>query len=108
MIYLASPYNHPDECVRALRFDLACRAAADLIRSGRIVYAPIAHCHPIILYGLPTDWSFWERADRAFMGVCEEVVVLMLDRWETSEGVQREIQIAADMRKPVRFIEATM
>jgi hypothetical protein len=33
MIYLASPYSHPDPLVRKARFDAACRATADLIRA---------------------------------------------------------------------------
>ena len=45
MIYLASPYSHPDPSVREQRFQNACRIAAELMRSGRIVYSPVAHSH---------------------------------------------------------------
>jgi hypothetical protein len=34
---------------------------------------------------------------------CDEVVVLMLDGWERSEGVQAEIRIAEALGKPVRY-----
>ena len=40
MIYLASPYSHPDPAVREERFREACRAAAKLISLGRIVSRP--------------------------------------------------------------------
>lgn len=34
MIYLASPYTHVDPAVRELRFAIASRVAAELIRAG--------------------------------------------------------------------------
>ncbi len=105
MIYLASPYSHPDSAVREQRFRAVCQAAARLMRKGEVVFSPIAHGHPIALHGLPTDWRFWERHDREQLMRCDEVVVLMLDGWRESEGVQAEIRIAAEFRKPVRYLE---
>jgi len=34
MIYLASPYSHPDPAVRAERYRAACRATAALLLAG--------------------------------------------------------------------------
>jgi len=109
LIYLASPYSHPDERVRQQRFDAACQATAALMRAGLIVFSPIAHSHPLTRYGLPGDWQFWERYDRAHMEVCTGLAVLMLDGWKESKGVQAEIAIARQLSKPVIFIaqEAT-
>ncbi|MCP4786571.1 MAG: DUF1937 family protein [Fuerstiella sp.] len=36
---------------------------------------------------------------------CDEVVVLTLDGWRNSEGVQAEVRIAAELGKPVRYLE---
>ena len=105
MIYLASPYSHSDAHVREQRFRAVCRAAARLMRNGDVVFSPIAHGHPIALHGLPTDWRFWERHDREQLARCDEVIVLMLDGWRDSEGVQAEIRIAAELGKPVRYLE---
>ena len=105
MIYLASPYSHPDAAIREERFHAACVAAAQLMRAGNIVFSPIVHSHPIALQGLPTDWRFWERHDREHLARCDEVVVLMLDGWQESEGVLAEIRIAAELLKPVRYLE---
>jgi hypothetical protein len=104
MIYLASPYSHPDPTVREQRFRAACLAAAQLVSAGHIVFSPIAHGHPIALCGLPTDWRFWEPFDRHLLARCDEVVVLMLDGWETSVGVREEIRIARELGKPVRYL----
>ncbi|MCX7428986.1 MAG: DUF1937 family protein [Planctomycetia bacterium] len=94
MIYLASPYSHRDAGVRQERFEAACRTAAVLIRQGKTVFSPIAHSHAICRHGVPLDWRFWQRHDRRYLDVCDEVVVLMLDGWRESVGVQAEIAIA--------------
>jgi hypothetical protein len=105
MIYLASPYSHPDPAVREARFQAACRATAELMRAGRVVFSPIAYTHPLTAFALPTDWAFWETCDRQFLQQCEEVVVLTLDGWQQSVGVQAEIRLAAKLAKSVSFLE---
>ena len=104
IIYLASPYSHPDPAVREQRFHAACRAAVALLHAGRVVFSPIAHSHPLAQHSLPGNWQFWEQYDRKFLERCDEVVVLMLDGWEESVGVQAEIRIARELGKPVRYL----
>ena len=104
MIYLASPFTHVDPAIRQQRFEAACRAAAALICRGQTVFSPIAHSHAICRYGVPLDWQFWQRHDRRYLDVCDEVVVLMLDGWRESIGVQAEITIARELGKPVTFL----
>ena len=104
MIYLASPYAHPDPAVREARYQAACRATAELMRGGRAVFSPIVHSHPLTAFGLPTNWAFWERCDRQYLERCDELVVLMLDGWPQSVGVQAEIKLATEMAKPVSFL----
>ena len=104
MIYLASPYSHPDSEVREQRFQEVCFAAARLLVAGYAVFSPIVHGHPLVGCGLPIDWPFWERFDRDHLLRCDEVVVLMLDGWRESVGVAAEIQIAGELGKPVRYL----
>jgi nucleoside 2-deoxyribosyltransferase len=104
LIYLASPFSHPDHLVRRQRFEAACRAAAELIRQGKIVFSPIAHSFNVCAYGVPLDWRFWEKHDRRFLEACDEVIVLTIDGWLESVGVQAEIDIAQELGKPVSFL----
>ena len=90
MIYLASPYSHPDPAVRHERR----RVAASLLT---------AQGHPLVEHGLPTHWGFWERFDREHLERCDEVAVLMLDCWRESVGVQAEVRIAVELGKPVWY-----
>jgi hypothetical protein len=104
MIYLCSPFTHADPAVRQQRYEAVCRAAAALICQGKTVFAPIAHSFGICAYGVPGDWQFWQRHDRRYLEVCDEVVVLMLDGWRESVGIQAEIAIARELGKPVTYL----
>lgn len=104
MIYLASPYTHSDPSVREARFDAACLATAELVRSGHVVFSPIVHGHPLVRFGLPVEWEYWERFDREHLRRCDQMVVLMLDGWRESRGVQAEIDLAIEMDLPIRYL----
>ncbi len=109
VIYLACPYSDPDPLVRKARFDVATSVAADLIRSGRVVYSPITMTHPIdmVLAGeantLGSD--YWVAFDEAFMEMCSEMVVIQLDGWQRSTGIHREISYFTEHKKPIRYID---
>jgi len=105
-IYLACPYSHPDAFFRHRRFEAVNKAAADLLKTGNIVFSPISHTHPVALAAdLPLGWNFWCDFDRSFLEWCDEVVVLCLPGWTESTGVMNEIAIARELCRPVRFIE---
>jgi nucleoside 2-deoxyribosyltransferase len=105
LVYLASPYSHPDPAFREQRFQAACRAVIEFLRAGQPVFSPIVHSHALVEHGLPTDWRFWERFDRTHLARCDEVVVLMLDGWQESVGVAAELDIATTLGKPIRYLE---
>ena len=105
MIYLASPYSHPDAQVREARFHAACRRTAEMTRAGQLVYSPIVHSHPLAALGLPNDWPFWAEHNRAMLERCDALAVLTLPGWEESRGVAAEVEIATALRLPVRYDE---
>lgn len=106
LIYVACPYSHHDPAVRAERFGRANYYSARMMAAGLLVFSPISHTHPIALAGdLPKGWDFWERYDRAYLGICRALVVLCLPGWEQSKGVQAEIKIMDDLKRPVWYIQ---
>ena len=63
-----------------------------------------ARAQTLVEYGLPTDWAFWQNFDRTYLDRCDEAIVLMIEGWQRSVGVQAEIVLARELGKPVRFL----
>lgn len=106
LIYLASPYSHPDPAMRVARFESACRATSRLMKTGMLVFSPIAQSHSVAIHGgTPVDWAFWEAYDTAVLAGCGKLLVLKLDGWDRSVGVGAEINIMLRAGKPVEYIE---
>src|SRR5579862_7472603 len=99
MMYLASPYTHPDAGVRERRYLFACLAAAFLRSAGHVVFAPIEHGHSLPARGWQTDWAFWKSFDTPILVHCDRLLVLAIDGWQTSVGVRAEIEIAGRLGK---------
>jgi hypothetical protein len=106
IVYLGSPYSHPDPVVREARFQAVCQAAAHLMRAGLHVFSPIAHAHPIALAGsLPGDWKYWQSYDEAILSSCRALTILKLDGWEQSTGLQEEIKIAVSLGLSIEYVD---
>lgn len=67
-------------------------------------FRPVAHSHPIAQHGVPTTWQFWAMVDREYLSKCDVLAVLMLPGWHESVGVQAEIGIARELRRPVVYL----
>lgn len=106
LIYLASPYSHPDSRVREKRYRDVCSVAGDLMKQGYLIFSPIAHSHSIAeMCELPTNWEYWSAHDHAMLSNCEKLIVLKLDGWDKSVGVAAEVKIAEEMGIPVDYMD---
>lgn len=104
ILYLASPYSHPDDAVVQRRYKMACRAAAVLIQQGWTVFSPIAHSHPIAETGIVGRTSdVWITMDLEILAHCERLLVLTLQGWEDSVGVAQEIAEATRLGIPIEY-----
>ncbi len=108
LVYLASPYTHPDVSVRIARFDAAALASAEIIKAGLNVFSPIVHSHPLTQHGLNGDWQTWIEVDHDWIRRCDEVWVLMLRGWQQSVGVRAEIRFAGEIGRPVRYLSSAI
>ena len=104
-IYLAIPYSHKDDEVKELRYEIANCISAYLMRMGAIVFSPITHSHPLVKYGLPTDYKYWKTQDESFMDICTSIIVITLDGYEESNGVNSEIMYMTNSGKPVHYLD---
>lgn len=106
IVYLACPYSDLDPSVMKSRFKAVTRVAARMMSEGIHVFSPISHGHPIAMVGgLPTDWNFWEIHNRTMLFCCHRLVVLRLDGWKESVGVQAEIEIMKEWGCPVEYVD---
>jgi hypothetical protein len=108
-IYLASPYTDDDPDVRQRRFEVVCRVAGELMEEGHIVFSAIAHGHSVETIGMegPAGHDFWMRQCVGMLERAEKLVVLTLDGWEVSRGVQEEIEFALRRGIPTEYRPAT-
>lgn len=105
MIYLASPYSHPDLLIMKTRFLIAEQVVAKMLQARRHVYSPIVHCHELAQkYELPTDFAFWKSYNFDFLRRADSLVVLQIKGWEESKGVTAELDFARTVGIDVTYL----
>ena len=102
LAYLATPYSKYPKG-KAIAFIDACVLTARLLRAGVNAYSPIAHAHPIAVYGLicPLDHNFWLPFDELMLDRCDSLIVAHLDGWDQSYGIAHEIKYFERAGKPI-------
>jgi hypothetical protein len=102
MIYLASPYSHPDPAVRTYRFQAARAFTWHHHRLGSVIFSPIVYGHQFACdFQAPTDAASWAHFNESILEVASEVWVLRLSGWDQSIGIMREIEFAENFSIPV-------
>lgn len=104
MIYLASPYSHPDPAIRWRRYHAAARFVAQEIWLGTPLFSPICYAHHMANeHGLPLDAESWRPFNEYMIRNSYEMWVLRSPGWEESLGVNMEIDFAHQLNIPVIF-----
>jgi hypothetical protein len=105
LTYVACAYSDDDPAIRLARFEVANRASGWLMRQGYVCVSPISHTHPIAeCCELPRGWDFWRTFDHTYLALSCRIVVLLIDGWRESVGVQAEIAIARAMGIDVEYL----
>lgn len=102
LAYLATPYSKYPGSIAAAFVD-ASKLAARLMLAGVRVYSPIAHTHPLALYGNldPLDHRIWLPFDEAMMAKADVLIVAHMVSWETSKCIAHEVEYFALANKPI-------
>lgn len=103
MIYLASPYSHPDPLIQRTRFLIAEQFVAHTLKKENLlIFSPIVYCHKLAVdNGLPTDANFYLHFNMNVLRRSEAMYLLKLKGWEESKGVTLEINLAKMLLIPV-------
>lgn len=99
--YMATPYSNYQHG-RTQAAALAILETGRLHQGGLLVYSPIAHSHAIAEgCQIVGEFQQWQAFDHALIWPAIGVLVLRMDGWRESTGVQAEIKYAALLDKPV-------
>jgi hypothetical protein len=106
LVYLGTPYSKYPAGIEAAFCDAAALTSRLLV-AGVKVYSPIAHTHPIAIYGKldPYDHKIWLPFDQAIMNAAKAMIVAKMEGWDTSFGIKHEIEYFTGARKPVFYLD---
>ena len=109
LVYLGTPYTKFPDGIEAA-FIAAAQITAALLRRGVKVYSPIAHTHPVAVYGRidPLDLSIWLPFDEAMMARSDALLVAQMESWEISKGLAHEVDYFLTHDKPVLYLDPKM
>ena len=106
LYYLGAPYTSPDQQVVNSRVDAIDTFLSHALLTGADVFSPITYGHLMCLrFDLPRSWDFWKRFDLEMLRRSDCFLILALDGWEKSVGLQAEIECAIDLSIPREYIE---
>lgn len=105
MKYLAAPYGHPDKKVTQARMEAVYAMAAKLMIEGEHVTTPLFMHEVVTRHSLPGDFQFWREYCHDMLKCCDEMIILCLNGWEESEGVNDEIKFCIIHNIPCRYLE---
>lgn len=95
-VFLSAPYTCDDTLLRNYRVSEINAYAAELMLAGAVVFSPISMTHPISHFTHePCTHDFWLRQSLAFIPWADVLVVLRLQGFDTSVGVNAERSRAA-------------
>ena len=108
MVYVASPYTHPDPLVREIRMLLVEQYVVRKVKNspGEFYYSPIVYAHALgNRYELPKEVNFWHGFNLPSLMIAERIEILMLPGWKESKGVSWEIDEALELNKEIKYVE---
>lgn len=106
-LYLASPYTNKSPTVREKRFVAISITASQLTLVGYNIYSPILNGHIMSQYiHFPRKYDFWAARDRQFIEWCDRFYIVKLEGWEQSKGIEKEIEAAKELRKPIVYFKS--
>lgn len=104
MIYVAGPYYDKDPSVIQMRMDVIYEVMAELTKRGEVAVSPML-MHPIaVKYELPNTFEFWDKYSFELLSKCDRMIVVQMEGWNKSRGVEAEIEYCYIRGIPVEYI----
>lgn len=103
LIYIAAPYHHKDPAVIQARMEKVYKVLSEYVKKGELALTPLFMHEVATRFALPGDFSFWDKFCFKLLERCDKMVVLKLEGWEESRGVEAEIEYCKERGIPVEF-----
>src|SRR5262245_31368888 len=90
LVFLGSPYRHPDPFVMAIRAKRAAQIAAGLVAHGYYVYAPIVYGHNVwkqMPVGFDANSPYWHEHCIMMLERSDSYWVATIEGWRESRGI---------------------
>jgi len=106
IVFISSPYSHPDDEIRESNFKIVSKLAADLNSQGTVAVSPITYGHTLLQFKeMPSNWEFWKEFCLTFLEKSHELIVYKMPGWENSRGMKEEIEFAKKLNIPITYME---
>ncbi|MBI2790930.1 MAG: DUF1937 family protein [Gammaproteobacteria bacterium] len=106
LIYLACPYSHPDSRMVQLRYAVSAQVACQLVKEGLMIFAASMHNALLAtMAGISDQFADWKEYNHLMIERSDKLMVITMEGWEQSKGVQDQIQYAKSLNKPIEMIE---
>jgi hypothetical protein len=112
MLYIASPYTHPNPLVRRARAHCAAVITAELMRgaTGDWFFSPIPLGHEVaqhLPYEVADDHGFWMRWCRNALEEASALYLIPLPGWQESKGIAEELAYCDSKSLPVVYLDCS-
>lgn len=106
--YLGMPYSHGAPYMREDRWKKGLHVNGILMANRVHIYNPIHATHELAqVHQLPYEHEFWIDFNRHFIDGSVGMIILALDGWMYSRGLEQEIAYCRQTRKQMWLMEPT-
>ena len=104
--YVSAPYSKIDDKHALMRLIAKQSGMWMLANPGWFAITGLVHHYAAQECSeLGTDYVFWETWCEEFLQQCDKLLVLEIDGWDNSVGVQAEIALAHRLMIPVEYLK---
>lgn len=105
LVYVACPYRGKTENETEQNFEIFLQVDAHLTREGYFTVSPLLKNLVCMTGDLPQTWDYWKEYSKVLMSRCDYLIVVMLEGWSTSEGINGEIALANELSIPIHYFD---
>jgi len=100
--YLAAPYRDPSLSVQEFRIQKTTEVTTYLLNNNIYVFSPLTYSNSFINTVTFQEWGEFDL--HILKQTCDTLLILCLDGWKQSEGVQQEIDAAIAHKLDIKYL----